>query len=952
MRTREALQRSIEDLEAANEELQAGNEELMAANEELQSSNEELHALNEELYSVNSEHELKIQELRDTSADLSNLLRATELAIIFLDLEARLRLFTPQATQLFPLRPDDVGRELRDLLPRENDPTLFDDIAHTLVGQDTPDKNLCLSDQRVLRRRVTPYRTDLGVTNGVVITYVDVTQQVALREHRLEEAHQATLSAISRSVPHLMWTCTGEGACDFLNAQWVTYTGVPEAPQLGYGWLEQVHPDDHPGLMDAWNESVRTGLPFRTRFRIRRHDGQWRWFDTQGVPQLNEQGQIVKWYGSNTDVHDITLLTETLQARDEFIQMVTDNVNGMVGYWDRQLRNRFANRHYLAWFGKTAAEVRGMRLPDVLGSAVYEANRRYIEAALRGEPQHFQRTITKPDGTVGHLFAEYMPHIVNGEVLGFVVTATDITPVEEARLLADQVFLVSPVAKLIVDDKNRLLRWNPAAQQLLGYPDEQLQGLPLGMLIPPAMRQHHEQLQQAYLANPVHRTMGQSQDTTFPLVRADGSQVDVDIELSSVRLEGRQAVIVCIREAVLSPFAQKRLEQAHQARGTFLAQMSHEIRTPLNAILGMAQLLERESPTPKQMDRLRRIEDASNLLLNIVNDVLDLAKMEAGRMQLSCSPFHVNELVTRSLTLIEESARIKKLALHTHIASDVPLRLVGDERRIEQILVNLLSNAVKFTQQGEITVRITRHTMGQASTMLRFEVEDSGIGIAETQQKDLFTPFRQLQEGHARRYGGTGLGLSICRQLARLMNGECGVRSAPGYGSTFWFTAVLDTDPTAHASQPVTTLDVPALQPPATTPASGFPGKVVLVVEDNLINRTVIQELLTCETQVTVLEAEDGYQALAMAPQHTVDLVLMDIQMPGIDGLETTRRLRQMPGYATVPIYALTANVLSDDVNACLAAGMNGHFGKPLMFNDLLDTLHRLWADAPDASQA
>ena len=240
-------------------------------------------------------------------------------------------------------------------------------------------------------------------------------------------------------------------------------------------------------------------------------------------------------------------------------------------------------------------------------------------------------------------------------------------------------------------------------------------------------------LRKGYVAEPVHRPMGQGR--TFPLVRGDGSQVDVEIELSGVRLDGRQAVIACVREASISPHAQMKLDLALQARSQFLAQISHEIRTPLNAILGMSQLLEQEQPTPKQLDRLRRIEEASNLLLDIVNDVLDLSSLEAGRLRLGREPFDVHELLDRSLAIVAEKARLKHLDLQLEVSPAQSIVLIGDGRRIEQIIVNLLANAVKFTTEGSVKVRARCNPAASDRCSLRVEVQDTGIGIPADMQE-------------------------------------------------------------------------------------------------------------------------------------------------------------------------------------------------------------------------
>ncbi|HEY6880160.1 MAG TPA: PAS domain S-box protein, partial [Polyangiales bacterium] len=882
-----------------------------------------------------------IRELHDTSADLTNLIRATEFAIIFLDLEGRLRLYTPPATQLFPLRPEDVGRELAELLPRESDPQLFDDLADAMLGSGPRDHELRLRDGRIMRRRVTSYQNEVGAASGFVITYVEVTQHVQLREQQLALQHRAELTTLVESVPNLMWACAVDGPCTYLSPQWLRYTGIPAEPQLGDGWLQQVHPDDRDSLMAAWMRSVRNTDVMRTRIRLRRHDGEYRWFENHAVPQLDASGKVEKWFGSSTDVHEVMLLQQRLEERDRFMQMIADSVNGMIGYWDRDQRNQFANRHYSEWFGMSAEQVRGKTLREVLGDAVYALNRPFAEAALRGEAQQFERTIKRADGTTGYLLAEYRPHLVDGTVRGFTATATDITRVQEARLISDHIFAISPTPTMIVGADGKLLRWNNAARELLGYDEEQMAALRLEQLIPAHLRERHQRFQLAYMANPTHRAMGNGK--FFPLVRADGSEVDVEIDLGGITVAGHRAVLACVRKvAELSSVAQRQLDHAVRARSAFLAQMSHEIRTPLNAILGMAQLLELENPTVKQLDRLRRIEDASRLLLDIINDVLDISSLEAGGLVLNKEQFSLQQLVDRSLALISERIKLKQLQLRVDFQPGVPDQLVGDARRIEQVLVNLLTNAVKFTNEGAITVAVSCTFASDKRVVLRMEVRDTGIGIAPQDLAALFKPFRQLKQGHARTYGGTGLGLSICRELARLMKGDCGVESLLGVGSTFWFTAQVER---------ACAVGLGASLPSVTTASElqQFPNKRALVVEDNDINREVICELLQGRFGLQVRAVADGHEALRVVEEEPFDIVLMDIQMPGLDGLETTRLMRSRFTQGQLPIYALSANVAANDVNECIASGMNGHLGKPLLVENLNEVLRELWGSASAA---
>jgi PAS domain S-box-containing protein len=489
----------------------------------------------------------------------------------------------------------------------------------------------------------------------------------------------------------------------------------------------------------------------------------------------------------------------------------------------------------------------------------------------------------------------------------------------------------------VVSEAGRIVRWNPAAEALLSLPGEQLDGLTVEQLVPAELRQRHQALRRTYSEQPARRPMGAT--AALQLLRGDGTTMDVDIEIAPSVLDGRPAFILNLRnhEAVLSKAP--RLDLAAQARGTFLAQMSHEIRTPLNAILGMAQLLELESPTPKQLDRLHRIEEASDHLLGIVNDILDLSKMEAGTVVLHPEPFSIGAVVERSMAMVADRARVKHLELQARLAPDLPAQVLGDARRIEQILVNFLTNAIKFTPEGHVTVVASGMPASEGRLVLRVEVVDTGIGIAPEHQNDLFTPFRQVDQGSARRFGGTGLGLAISRQLARAMHGDCGVRSSPGRGSAFWFTVQLEladrmVAPAAPARAGVDDADQVLRL---------CRGKRVLLVEDDPVNRIVAQELIQSIAGLETVTADDGLAAIERAAGQDFDLILMDVQLPGIDGLETTRRLRATARHRFTPIVALTANVLPEDVNRCIEAGMNGHVGKPLVALELRRVLKDLF---------
>ena len=664
-------------------------------------------------------------------------------------------------------------------------------------------------------------------------------------------------------------------------------------------------------------------------------------------------------------------LAEALRRREQdmrFAQSVADAIPGLVGYWDRNWRCRFANRSYSQWYGTTPEKMLGMRLVDVVGPEVFERNRAILEAVLAGETRHYEREVVKAGGERVQTWTSAIPDVNEGRVDGFFVVVTDISAVKQAEL--------------------RLQRLN----------DE----------------------------------------------------------------------LVAARD---------RADAANQAKSAFLANMSHEIRTPMNAIVGLTHLLRREVGQGPVAERLARIDGAAQHLLAIINDILDLSKIEAGRLALEQVDFSLDAVIGRVVELVADRVRAKGVELVVD-TDHLPDQLYGDPTRLLQALLNLLNNASKFTEHGSIVLRCERVGEDERGLLVRFEVCDTGIGIAPEHLQRLFQPFEQGDSSTTRRFGGTGLGLTITRHLAGLMGGEVGVESTPGQGSRFWLTArlaparvpaaaggspqfsgrrVLLADDLADARQALTAMlglmglqvdavadgpDAVALWQADSEPAprydllvldermpggggldtlrrlregarrvlppslllttgddpqtveqalaAGFdavlvkpvtasslqdavarlwqrarrtgPGEAgspvfarrdverrlrlehlgarVLLAEDNPVNQEVAVALLGA-VGLEVDVAGDGAAALARAGQQRYDLVLLDVQMPVMDGLEAARRLRALPGWQDVPLLAMTANAYAEDRAACLAAGMNDHVVKPVDSQRLYESLLR-----------
>ena len=377
---------------------------------------------------------------------------------------------------------------------------------------------------------------------------------------------------------------------------------------------------------------------------------------------------------------------------------------------------------------------------------------------------------------------------------------------------------------------------------------------------------------------------------------------------------------------------------ASRAKSDFLSTMSHEMRTPMNAIIGMTHIAKNEKDPSRIAYALDRIEDASSHLLGVINDILDISKIEMNKMELSCINFNFEKMIERVSAVLTTKMADKRQEFTLDIDPAIPRIVCGDDHRIAQVVVNLLSNANKFTPlDGSIMLQARLLESQEKSCTVQIMVKDSGIGITPEQQQNLFRKYQQAEAGTSRKYGGTGLGLAITKSILEMMGGDIWIESEPGRGSSFFIKLpfVIPENPQEDLSSEES-IDI------ADHGGSDFSGKVVLLVDDVEINLEIACAILE-PTGLIIDTATRGDQAIeaVTANPGRYDLILMDIQMPGIDGMETTRIIRTLdtPGAAEIPIIAMTANVFKEDIEKCLEAGMNGHLGKPIDITDVMKTL-------------
>jgi PAS domain S-box-containing protein len=782
-------------------------------------------------------------------------------------------------------------------------------------------------------------RDEAGSLTGFIKVMRDLTERKRLEE-QLRQG-QLYMRLLIESLPQLVWTCRPDGECDYLSPQWTSYTGVPESAQLGFRWLNQLHHDDREPTRAAWNRAVAGGETFDVEYRIRGADGNYRWFKTRAAPLRSEEGEIVKWFGTSTDIEDQKRVEALLRENEErlrteraFEEKIMDSTPGIFYLFDRR-------GEFLKW-NKVLEEFIGHAHDEIARTSpiefVHEEDRAAVERAfeevfVQGEADVEARLLAKDGRAIPFLLRGRLIEIDGRPYLiGSGVDISERKKGEEAAAYLAAIVESSDDAIISADLKGAITSWNVGAEKLYGYTATDIIGRPVATLFPPERRGEESQV--------LERIKKGERISHYETVRRrkDGTDVEVSLTASPILSRGGRIIGVsktarditwrkraeAERERLLARErdARSEAEEANRLKDEFLATISHELRSPLNAILGWARLLSDSKVREEQLERALEIIDRNaQAQARLIEDLLDVSRIVSGKLSVQMRPVTLNTTTQGVVADMRPAAAAKGINLR--LIEDDEIMLLGDADRLQQVVWNLISNAVKFTPEGgRIDISLTR--VGESAELL---VRDTGRGISPEFLPYVFDRFRQATRTDARSRAGLGLGLTIVRYIVEAHGGSVTAESA-GVGLGATFTCKI---PLAGAEQqvvPAIERQVAQLKVSATSSLSGIK---VLVVDDDEDAREMLRAALN-SYGAEVITTPGALQALDALASEKIDVLVSDINMPEIDGYELIRRVRAMKPEqgGRIPAIALTAYARAEDRLRALQSGYQTHVPKPV----------------------
>lgn len=949
--TRAQLEDSIQEVEGSNEELKSSNEELRSINEELQSSNEELETSKEEI-------QAGMEALARAKSDLQNLLDGTQIATVFLDDELCIRGFTPAISRIYRLEEVDIGRSINLFVPEVDDmpplpePSSVDSqVADTVVSR----------TGKSYIRRVLPYWTQDRAREGIVVTFADVTE-LKQREDELASA-KARLDIAMQVAEVAAWSWDMEAGDVIADRNLRRMFGFNEDEKVTVeSFTSRISQPFRAQVESAIKRALNDGGAFDEEYSIILPSGETRWIRGRGEAPMSENGSVGNFYGLVVDITERKNWELKLSEDAERLQLAAHAAK--FASYDINLID-----DSIIWTPELA-EILGQSMESLAKAKASQMVEFLHEEDREGWQTSFYDS-HQPDGS-GLVECEFRIRDLEGNirwVLGrgqtiFEDGDTDRLPTRAVGVLMDIDSRKQAEFELVESESQRnqtamrlslalsaggmaAWEWSPTESfwtdehyELLGIPPQQelTTNTVLECVHPSDRARVQNELRDAIQKEIPFRTsfkivrLGELRwlDSAGEVLKDNTGKVSKICGLNWDTTAERRT-----KQALEE--SERKAQQASIAKTEFLANMSHEIRTPMSAIMGYADILAQYLKDPDNLNCVQIIQQNGRFLLEIINDILDISKIEAGKLELLTMPFRIDQLLADVKSLMEVRTAEKDLRFSIDVHGKIPQEITSDSKRLKQILFNLIGNAIKFTESGSVKLSISMLDSAGNDAIagdprIKFDIEDSGIGISESQLKRLFQPFMQGDPSVDRKYGGTGLGLAISRRLAEMLGGEVAVTSELGVGSTFSFTistgsldGVEMVDANEFEVAGILKLDDAPQRKPTLS------GKI-LVVDDRREIRFIAQHFVA-DAGGRVVTGENGQQAIDLIAEaesagKPFDLLVIDMQMPVLDGYEATRRLRAS-GFSK-PIVALTAHAMEGDRKKCLESGCTDYFAKPL----------------------
>lgn len=946
------LKLAVEESESRNEELQATNEELLASNEELQSTNEEMQSVNEELYTINAEYQNKILELTTANADFDNLLLNAEVGALYIGGDMRIRKITPIMLQNTNLMQSDLERPVVHINFMDSYKDFIQDVG--LVAREGTIIEKEISDQNNVTWlvRIRPYYENSKKSSGLLVTMFDVTKRL--------DAAKFELKRLTDSVPGgvLRLRYDQELIIDYANDSFYAMTGyTPEEmrAQFHNRYNRIIASADWEKLKAILDGIHTTGQVIKSEYRISRKDGQPYWNSIQAV--LFKGQNAIEMQCIIMDISLVKAYERRLKKERDYYNALYQNVVcGIIRYenQDDSLYCYDANAEAIGILGYSSIEEFREQDKQTLPEICFEEDREAVTRKLlslkrEGECVSFEHRVVCKNNDIRWISgAAKMVATPTGKLL---IQSTFMDVTEEKRALFqlkkerdqyDRLYSMlynMAVCGIVQADisRKKIMSVNKVALQLLGVAG--LEALERKIFCTEGANEDESSLQQ------IGQMLCGTKDSSSP----QAVKINLELEDGQIILEGSTEPILededvrIVQFTFLDVTERERLKEAkielavamkaNEAKTAFLSKMSHEIRTPMNGIVGMidsALLYIQSEKKVKQC--LYKMKRSVRHLQELVNDVLDMAKIESGKMSLEVQPFSLKELLSDIIDEFRFYANERGVGL-SQAGCYTQHDILSDSLRLREVLGNLIGNALKFTDAGGWVILIVEERAASDNQVfLTFRVKDSGCGISEELQSRIFEAYEQGDGAADWNRQGSGLGLPICKSLVELLGGELSVKSRPGEGAEFFFTIQVSTVKTDSMEPQFAGYTCPT-----------FDGRRVLLAEDNEINAEIAQTFLeTCEFQVDVVD--NGKQAVERyisEQENSYSLILMDIQMPVMDGNEAAAAIRASgrQDAKTIPILAMSANAFTEDVQKSLNAGMNGYLTKPVDMQTMIKTI-------------